>query len=213
MKLRKGEFISIGIIAVMFAAAFIVMPYMPLQMVSHWGIDGKPNGYMPRIPALFILPCMSLVMFLTFAVISRIDPKGKIKEFAVSFDSFTAIFFGLFAYVYTILILTGAGLSFDMNAVMAPFFSGLYLALAGLVENAKPNYFVGVRTPWTLENPEIWARTHERGGLVFRLCGFIAIGGLFVPRLVIFFAVVPPGIGIIYLIYYSYKLYAGTKTP
>ena len=28
------------------------------------------------------------------------------------------------------------------------------------MKNVKPNYFFGIRTPWTLANDEVWRKTH-----------------------------------------------------
>ncbi len=212
--IRKGEAISLSIIAGMFGAALIIMPHMPCRMVSHWGMDGKPNGYMDKGPAMLMLPCIALVVFLVFALISRIDPKGRMGEFTPAFDRFANIFLSLFAYIYALMILTGGGWHIDMNLAMAPFFTGLYLAIAVLVEQAKPNYFVGIRTPWTLENGEVWDKTHVMAGNIFRWCALAALGGVFFPKLMLLFAIVPSMAGTAYLLWYSYDMYQKVKkTP
>lgn len=69
--------------------------------------------------------------------------------------------------------------------------AALSYAIGLLLERAEPQWFVGVRTPWTLEEDEVWRATHDRSAVAFKLAGVAALGGLFLPSLAVAFAVVP----------------------
>jgi uncharacterized membrane protein len=207
MKLRKGEMLSAVIIAAMFTFSVFLIPRMPSVMPVHWGFTGRADGYMQKIPAMLIMPFIAVLYFFVFVVITRIDPKKRMEEFAGDVDIFNNTALVLMIYMYLIMILSASGFNINMNVAMAPLFAVLFFALGGLMEKSKQNYFIGIRTPWTLENGEVWDKTHERAGTVMRLCAVASIGGLFLPNLLILFVLVPGAIGVIYLTRYSRDLF------
>src|ERR1035437_1608075 len=88
MKLRKGEIISILILAVFYAAVFYLMPIMPDKMISHWGISGQANGWMLKVPAMLIMPVLGTIIVFLFLVLTRLEPaKTGIESFASAFDA------------------------------------------------------------------------------------------------------------------------------
>lgn len=76
-------------------------------------------------------------------------------------------------------------------------------------ERAEQNWFVGIRTPWTLSSEAVWRRTHDRAGPLFKFAGLLALGALAVPSLAVAFVVVPVVAVSLYAIVYSYVVYRG----
>jgi uncharacterized membrane protein len=144
MNLRKGEIVSILLLILNFVAAFVLLPGMPERMAVHWDINGNVNGYMPKHAALFILPCLSTIILAVFFLISRIDPKGRMKEFTGVFDVLTIYMMAFLGYVYLLLVLWNEGLRFEMSGVLTPAFSGMLYVIGIVMEKVKPNYFVGI---------------------------------------------------------------------
>jgi uncharacterized membrane protein len=207
MNIRKGEFAGFAMIALIFAAAFIFFPMMPEKMAGHWGIDGQVNGYMPKGPALFILPFMALFIQLIFMLISRTDPKRKIMEFAADLDLFTVFLHIFLLYILGLVVSYNLSPTFDMSAALSPGIAWLFYTMAWLMGKTKPNYFIGIRTPWTLENPAVWEKTHAEGAKIFKMCALAALGGTVFPRFFIPIVLVPLAAGTMYLLAYSKNEY------
>ena len=85
---------------------------------------------------------------------------------------------------------------------------GLFFFFVGvLLGKAKQNYFIGIRTPWTLQDERVWNETHQRGALVFKISGVIALLGIIFPSLSIWFLLVPVLLATVYIVAYSYFVY------
>ena len=201
---RKAEMFSLAIVLLSFAIAAYFYPIMPDQIVSHWNIEGNVDGYMDKLWALFLMPVISVVLLLMFLAIPRIDPlKENIKAFRSYFDGFIMLIMLFLLYVFLLTIFWSRGVRFDMGQVLSPAFAILFYYCGILIENAKRNWFIGIRTPWTISNEIVWDRTHELGGKLFKLAGIIAVFGVF--RYYSFYLVLVPIILFAaYLFVYSY---------
>jgi uncharacterized membrane protein len=183
------------------------MPVLPDRMISHWGIDGRPNGWMPRGPAVFLMPVIGVFMLLLFMVITRLEPaKSNIESFIGAFDTFVTIFILFFVYISSIMLASNMNMKFDFEEAMAPAFAGLMYAISLLIGRTKPNLIVGIRTKETLNDPEVWQKVHGKGAELFRYCALICLGGLFLPRLLPVFMLVPMFVTSVYLASYAKKI-------
>ncbi|MGB9673159.1 MAG: SdpI family protein, partial [Anaerolineales bacterium] len=70
------------------------------------------------------------------------------------------------------------GYAFSMSRAMLPALGVLMYATGILVSKAQPNWFIGIRTPWTLSNPIVWEKTHKLGGILFKVSGGLIVLGL-----------------------------------
>ena len=201
---RKAEMFSLGVVLLSFALAAYFYPIMPDEIASHWNINGQVDGYMDKLWALFLMPIVSALLFLMFLAIPRIDPlKENIKKFRGYFDGFIMVIMLFLLYIFLLTIFWARGVRFDMGQVLSPAFGILFYCCGILIENAKRNWFIGIRTPWTISNEIVWNRTHELGGKLFKLAGIIAVFGVF--RYYSFYLVLVPVILFAaYLFIYSY---------
>jgi uncharacterized membrane protein len=78
-------------------------------------------------------------------------------------------------YIYALTLAAALGIRFNMSYMMLPAMGLLFVALSFLIKNAKRNFFIGIRTPWTLSNDEVWDKTHALGAQSFRIGGLIAM--------------------------------------
>jgi len=110
-------------------------------------------------------------------------------------------------YVHFIILSWNLKLRFSIPQVLSPAFAILFCYLGTLTENAKQNWFVGIRTPWTLSSKKVWEKTHKIGGKLFKICGIIALLGFFFPDLTFLFILVPLLLVCLCTIAYSYFEY------
>lgn len=203
--MKKTYFVILAIILISFALGFYFYPQMPEKMASHWNIRGEVDGYLSKFWGMFLMPIVLLVMFLLFLLISRIDPlKANVEKFRKYFDWFIILISLFLLYVYLLTIFWSKGMRFDMGQVMMPAFGILFFYCGVLISKAKRNWFIGIRTPWTLSSDNVWEKTHKIGAKLFKISGLIAILGTFFKGYILWFVLTPVFLSVIYLLIYSY---------
>jgi uncharacterized membrane protein len=206
--MRRSELIAVGIVVILFAVGIYVYPQLPDTLASHWNAQGQVNGYMSKFWGLFLLPILSVGLVLLFVAIPRIDPlKANIEKFRTFYDRFVVLFMAFFFYFYLLTILWNMGVQYNFNQVLAPAFGGLFYYIGVMIEHAKRNWFIGIRTPWTLSSENVWDKTHAIGAKLFKIVGVIVLLGVLFPNYTIFFVLVPVLVVAVYLIVYSYFAY------
>ena len=196
------------ILAVVFSLA--VYSRLPERMASHWGLNDEVNGTMSRFWGAFLMPVMSLGMLVLFLIIPSIDPmKANIAAFRPTFNAFIVALLVFLSYLHFLTILWNLGYqSFHMSTALLPGV-GLLLIFAGLMmRQAKRNFFIGIRTPWTLSSDNVWTRTHRVGSVLFIFCGALTVLSIFFPGTIAFMLIlVPLLVTTLFLTVYSYVLY------
>jgi uncharacterized membrane protein len=200
------------VILISFAVGFYFYPSFPDRAASHWNISGEVDGYMQKAWALFLMPAVSLVMFLFFLLLPKIDPlRENIKKFKKYFDRFILLIIIFLFYIYILTILWNIGQRFNMGQLMAPAIGILFFYAGVLVGEAKMNWFVGIRTPWTLSSEKVWDKTHKLGAKLFKISGVIAIFGFLFPAQAFLLILVPAVVSALYSVIYSYFEYRKEK--
>jgi len=173
----------------------------PDRVVTHWGGDGQPNGWMSKAPGLFGAPLINVAVALFTGWIPRLDPRLR-RDPDANERSTAAI--GVIRLAVTALMSFGSlliaatGLGYYFNAIRIGINVLLlfFVVLGNYIGTVRPNYFVGVRTPWTLENDMVWRATHRMigrvwvfGALAFLALQFAIKQSLVMPCFVAFFLV------------------------
>ena len=146
-----------------FAAAytFVTFPHLPEQIPVHFNAAGVPDRYESKTTGAWLMIYVMAGMALMFTILPVLSPKTKsIEEFRKTYDS---ICYGTMLFMVGIhyLTLSAAGKSQLSNLAFGLLMCGLFGFLGNMLGKVTPNYFVGIRTPWTLESPENWERTHR----------------------------------------------------
>ena len=206
--MRKSEIITVLIILISFIVGICFYPKMPEKMASHWNIRGEVDGYMPKFWGLFLMPFISIGMFLLFILIPKIDPlKANIEKFRKYFDVFIILIILFLFFLYLLTIFWNFGNKFSINQVLPPALGVLFFYCGILIEKAKRNWFIGIRTPWTLSSDRVWEKTHRIGGKLFKIAGLIAFSGIIFPDYALFLILFPVIGASIYAVIYSYFEY------
>lgn len=192
----------------MLAVSLLFYPVLPATIATHWGMKGEANGFSGKGFGLFFMPIFSFILYLFLNWIPRIDPKKKnIEEFKTTYESFLIMFFLFLFYLHFLTILWNLGMKVSFNQALAPAMSVLFYSVGILIEKAKMNYFIGIRTPWTLANEEVWDETHQRGGIAFKVLAIISFLGFFFPDYYIWILLGAVLIASVYTVVLSYYIY------
>jgi uncharacterized membrane protein len=212
--MKISSWITVAILAAFYIIAFIFFPQMPEQMASHWNAQGVVDGYTSKFLGLSLFPFIATGLTLLFVAIPLIDPlKANIARFRKYYDWFVVLFLLFFQYLYILTILWNRNVSFDLIRALLPSAGILFFYIGIMVQNAKRNYMVGIRTPWTLANEEVWDRTHLLGGKLFMDAGIIAAIGAIWPKYGLIFILVPLLLVTLVTVIYSYVIYQKVVKP
>lgn len=206
--MRRSEVTIIGIILLSFVIGTYFYTQMPEIITSHWDVQGQPNGYMPKIWGLFLMPLISIVLFLFFILIPKIDPlKANIKKFRKYYDRFVVLIIAFLFYLQLLTIFWNIGIGFDIIQFLAPGFGIVFYYCGVLLENTKRNWFIGIKTPWTLSNEKVWEKTNKLGGKLFKISGLVAVFGILFESYALFLILFPMILVLFYTVVYSYVEY------
>jgi uncharacterized membrane protein len=210
--MNQKKTLSIVVILLAFATAIYFEPIMPTRMASHWNWQGNVDGYMNKDWALFSIPFLMIALTVLLYFVPKIDPQKKnIEKFWNSYDNFILVFNIFMLYLYSMTIVWSMGFSMNMNVVLMPAFAFLFYFCGDLIKNAKMNYTIGIRFPWTLANETVWDKTHKLGEKLFKLTALSTFIGVFFSQYAVWFMFVPLIISIVYLFIYSYLEYQKVK--
>lgn len=179
-------------------------------MASHWNIEDQVDGYTSKFTGVFVLPLITFGMFLLFLVIPSIDPlKANIAQFREAFNLFIVFIVGFMVYLYGLTLAWNLGYTaFRMSGAMLPAVGLLFVLIGFILRQAKRNFFIGIRTPWTLSSDTVWNETHRLGAVLFIISGALAfIGGFFGGTVAFWLMFVPLISTTLFLLVYSYVLY------
>lgn len=182
----------IGFLLLIFlASAFYFYPSLPDSMASHWNAAGEVDGFMGKFDLHLLLVGLTFFLILVFLAIPRIDPlKKNLQDFIRYYWGFVYLFQAYMLYVYLLIVFSNIGSPFNMTFGIMPGVAALFLYLGWIMPKMKRNWFIGIRTPWTLSSDKVWAETHRVGGKIFMLIGLAFILLMFLPGESILYVVI-----------------------
>jgi uncharacterized membrane protein len=210
MSTRTTTIVVLLMILAAILAGLLLWNRLPDLMASHWNINDQVDGYMPKVWGVFMVPLITLGMFGLFLVLPSVDPlKANIAQFREAFNLFIVLMVGFMLYLYGLTLAWNLGYKdFKMSGAMLPAIGLLFIFIGFLLRQAKRNFFIGIRTPWTLSSDTVWDETHRVGAVLFMLSGALAFIGGFFGGTVAFWMLFTPLIGsTLFLLVYSYLLY------
>ena len=191
-------------------AGILLWNRLPDPMASHWNINDQVDGYTPKFWGVFMLPLMTLGMLALFLFIPNIDPlKANIAQFREVFNLFIMLFVAFMLYIYILSLRWNLGYTdFGMSRVMLPAMGVLFFFIGYLLRQAKRNFFIGIRTPWTRSSDRVWDETHRLGSILFMISGVLAVVGSFFGGTIAFWLFFVPVLGsTLITLVYSYVIY------
>jgi uncharacterized membrane protein len=175
------KWIPLLIVAAAFGASAIVYPMLPATIPTHWNLAGQPDKWSSRVWGAWMLPVFILGAWALTRVLPAIDPRGaNYAKFGGAFEGIVISVMLFMLALHIVVLRASLGYPVDMRRVVPIGIGLVFLAIGNLLPRARPNWFVGIRTPWTLSSDRVWEKTHRFGGRVFVAAGIlITLAGLF----------------------------------
>ena len=177
MKNGKVSFLA-SLLVVLIPVIYLAMVYksLPQTVAVHFGIDGKPNRYgskMQLLTSVLIMTIEAEGMFLLLRNIHKIDPKKSAKFSADSMNKIALAIVIFFTAINILIVYSTIRSEFAFGNLIFTFVGLFFAYLGNVMYSVKQNYFVGIRTPWTLESEDIWRKTHQLGGKLWFAGGLL----------------------------------------
>lgn len=158
---------------------FIYLAYiwndLPEKVPMHWNIKGEVDRFGTKYELLLIPILLPLLVYIIFLIIPKIDPKKRLKEMGGKYQSLKAIL-TIFMSALSLFIMYAAINDSEHNPNYIILIIGLlFVFLGNYFKTIKPNYFIGIKTPWTLENETVWKKTHKLAGKMWFVGGLLVV--------------------------------------
>lgn len=171
---RMSDVLGFLLVAAAFFAVTVQYASLPDPMPTHWNAAGQVNGWMPKFWGAYLLPLLMAGMWLLFLVLPKISPRGfEMEPFLRAWGILKVTILALMAIIGA-LVLRAAQHGGEMSQTPIFVALGILFAVIGnLLGKVTRNFFVGIRTPWTLASEEVWLRTHRLAGKLFVAAGLL----------------------------------------
>lgn len=178
MNKRTADWLSLALIALPVAFAIVSWPKLPDPMPSHWNMSGEVDGWMPKFWGVAVLPLTGVGIFVLMKLIPVISPKGfRIDQFRGVLHIVQVAILAFLALITVVVYLEALGVPTPQNRIVLAAVGLLFVVIGNYMGKVRKNFFLGIRTPWTLASSEVWARTHRLGGWLFMLGGITMLLG------------------------------------
>lgn len=168
------KWIPVLIIAAALIASAVVYPDLPDRMPTHWNLSGEPDGWSSRAWGAWLIPFMIAVVWGLTRLLPAIDPrKANYAKFAGAFEGIILSVMLFMLVLHGLILRAALGHPVAMDRVMPAGIGVLFIVIGNLLPRARPNWFVGIRTPWTLSSDRVWEKTHRIGGRLFVAGGIV----------------------------------------
>jgi uncharacterized membrane protein len=198
-----------AIVAGMFIAGLIAWPYAPESVPVHWSLGGEVNRYGSKWEGLLLLPVITLLVLIGLKLLPRIDPRrANYADFARTYSMVTLLVVAFLGVVYAIVLAVMFGAPLNLSRVVLPLLGVLLICLGAALQDVRPNWFVGIRTPWTLNSERSWTATHRIGRWVLIGMGVaLVVAGLLETAWAVSLAIVLCIVGVVGLVAYSFAVW------
>jgi len=171
------------VIGVMLLFSAVLYGQLPNRIPIHFGINGSADQYGDKWYAVLLMPGISLLVWALLLTLPSIDPKREFYKVGIGtywlVVNLIVLFLGV---IHFVMLGIAAGWNISITQVICIAIGLLFVLLGNQFPRIQPNWFMGIRTPWTLSDEEVWKRTHRLGGRVFVIAGIIlALAGIIAP--------------------------------
>jgi immunity protein, SdpI family len=166
------------------AAAFSLAVWgrLPARVATHWNAQGQVNGWGSRGFAAWLMPIVMAAIALVLPALPRIDPRREnFAKFRPTYDLVVNAVITMLAVMHVAVLGAALGWPVSMERLTPLMVGGLFLVLGNVMPRARPNWWFGIRTPWTMSNDRVWERTHRLGGYLFVVAGVLLLVMAIIP--------------------------------
>ena len=216
MKLSlRSDIPQVVLIALMFALAGWSWSRLSDQIPTHWNLQGQVDGHGNKFVGLLLLPLTVLGLYFLLMLLPLFDPgRANYRNFAGTYNVLRLGLVAFMVMLYAAAVAAAFGRHVDITSVAFLGTDSLFFVIGNVMGKIRPNWFVGVRTPWTLSSKLSWDKTHRLAGWLFLLMGAVFAVVAFVHNSWAFAAMITfDAVCLLWIVVYSYLVYRSDPHP
>jgi uncharacterized membrane protein len=200
------RWVPILLIVAAVIASIVAYPGMPERVPTHWNTAGEVDGWSSRFMGAWLMPLMMAVILVVLRVVPLIDPrKENYTKFAGMYEALIGVTMLFMLGMHVMLLAIATGSDIAVGRVLPAAVGVFFVVIGLLLPRARSNWFVGIRTPWTLTSDLSWEKTHRLGGILFAGCGVATVlASLFAPDRAVWVLIATGAATAISVLAYSY---------
>jgi uncharacterized membrane protein len=176
MKSRKYYLVALLVTALVAMADVWAYPRLPETVATHWNLHGVANGWGPRWVLFLVGPALMVVLMLLMRVLPWLSPKNfEVDTFRVTYLQIMLILVCVAGYLQLVLLWVAMGHAMNVGRAVVGGVCLLYMLLGNLMAKVRRNFYVGIRTPWTLASERVWNVTHRFGAKTMVVGGLLGL--------------------------------------
>ena len=194
-------------------ASVIAYPSMADRVATHWNMQGEVDGWSSRFIVAWMIPLVMAVMLVIFRILPHIDPRrASYEKFRGAYDGIVITTLAFMLGLHALLLASATGSEVPVGRIIPAAVGAFFMVLGVLLPKAHPNWFIGIRTPWTMSSDVAWERTHRLGGTLFMLSGVMAVlASVVAPRQAAWVLIVSASVTGVAVIAYSFVVWRREK--
>lgn len=202
------------LVAVSLVVSIIAFGHLPDPMPIHWDIHGRVNGYGSRWVGAFLNPLIMLGIAVAIPILPKIDPRGRnYEKFGKSYLTMMNAVITLAFLIHIFALGSALGLNVPIERLVPATLGLLFIVIGNVLPRVRPNWMMGIRTPWTLSSDRVWERTHRVGGYLMTGLGVLLVLAATLAPSAATFILILGGVVIVVLgtVIYSYVVWRQEK--
>lgn len=170
------------LVALAFIASALAWGRLPERVPMHWNLAGEVDRYGSRLSGAFMIPLMMLFIWGMMRVLPKIDPRrANYARMEGTYELVITMVLATTLVLHVVMLGAALGYPIAIDTVVPLVIGALFMVLGNVLPRAKPNWWFGVRTPWTLSNDRVWVRTHRVAGYTMLIAGLALVVLAFIP--------------------------------
>ena len=171
----KKELPILVIVAIPFLYLAYIWNSLPEKVPMHWNIQGEIDRWGEKQELILIPLLLPFLVYVIFLFVPIIDPKKQIDKMGTKYHNFKFILVLFMSFLALFIIYTAKGQSITNNNYIFILIGLLLTVIGNFLKTVRPNYFIGIKTPWTLENETVWKETHHLAGKMWFVGGLLIV--------------------------------------
>ncbi|MBD80819.1 MAG: hypothetical protein CL840_18025 [Crocinitomicaceae bacterium] len=171
-KFLKKEVLNLIILIAPMVYLALVYDRLPVKLPIHWNLQGEVDGYGPK----YLMALINIGVYVLLLILPKIDPRKKNYDiFSTTYSKLRLMFVLFFSAITCVIITDSLGFDINMDRVIYIGVILLLMAFGNYMGTIKPNWFIGIRVPWTIESESVWKKTHRLAGRIWFWLGFVLL--------------------------------------
>lgn len=160
----------------------VVYRWLPERIPTHWNFRGEADGWSGRLRGSLFLPALAAGIWALLPLLRKVDPRRKnYARFDATFWLVLNLLIVFFGAAHVIALGAALGWAMDITRTVLVLIGVMFVGLGNYLPRLRSNWWMGIRTPWTLESESVWRTTHRVAGYTFVIGGLVSIVAALLP--------------------------------